>query len=343
MSNRWSVEQARQWRAERPWYCGANFLPSTAINQVEMWMADTFDPETIDRELGYAESIGMNAMRVYLHDLVWKNDRDGFFDRMRQYLKIADSHGIATLFVIFDDCWLTDPTYGPQKSPEPERHNPGWVQSPGRAIMRDPSQWGPLQEYVTDVLTTFTGDDRILGWDLYNEPGNGHSGEEATIEEASEEYNLPLLTKVFAWAQAVRPSQPLTVGLWRSTLKQITELSATQSDIISFHQYESPQSVLDDIDRIEGLAEGRPILCTEYMARGMGNTFHTILPILRNHDIGAINWGLVSGKSQTIFPWHWTEGMGIPELLFHDVFNPDGTLLYPLEEASLRAATGKAK
>ncbi len=341
MSNRWSVEQARQWRAEHPWYCGANFLPSTAINQLEMWMGETFDPETIDRELGFAESIGMNAMRVYLHDLLWKNDRDGFFDRMCQYLDIAAARGIDTLFVIFDDCWLPDPVYGRQKDPEPERHNPGWVCSPGRKIVRDPAEWAPLEQYVTDLLTTFGNDERILGWDLYNEPGNGHSGEDESQEDSADKWTLPLLTKVFDWAQAARPSQPLTVGLWRSTLKGITDLSAAQSDIISFHQYESPQAVLDDIARIEGLADGRPIICTEYMARGMGNTFHTILPILKNHDIGAINWGLVSGKSQTIFPWHWKEGMGRPELLFHDVFNPDGTPLYETERDVIMRITGK--
>ena len=163
MTARWSVEQAKQWRAQRPWYCGANFLPSTAINQLEMWMAETFDPETIDRELGFAQSLGMNAMRVYLHDLVWSNDRDGLFGRMRQYLDTAAGRSIDTLFVIFDDCWLPDPAYGPQKSPEPCRHNPGWVQSPGRATVRDPSRWAPLETYVTDVLTTFGDDkDRVL-------------------------------------------------------------------------------------------------------------------------------------------------------------------------------------
>ncbi len=146
MGERWTVQQARQWRQDRRWYCGANFLPSTAINQLEMWMADTFDPETISRELGYAAGLGMNAMRVYLHDLVWKNDRDGLVDRMRQFLDIAAGHSIDILFVIFDDCWLPDPVYGVQKQPEPKRHNPGWVQSPGRAIVADPAQWAPLAE-----------------------------------------------------------------------------------------------------------------------------------------------------------------------------------------------------
>ena len=342
MTRRWSLEQAKQWRGERPWYCGGNFLPSTAINQIEMWMADTFDPDTIDLELGFAETLGMNAMRVYLHDTVWTNDRDGMFDRMRQYLDIAASHGIDTLFVIFDDCWLPDPVYGPQKSPEPCHHNPGWVQSPGREILRDPSRWAPLETYLKDVLTTFSGDQRILGWDLYNEPGNGHTGEDETMEESSELFTLPLLMKAFDWAQEADPSQPLTVGFWRESLKGISKLSLDRSDIVSFHCYLAPDGLINDMATVEAAAEGRPIICTEYMARTMGSTFYTCLGLLKDHDIGAINWGLVSGKSQTIYPWGWDESKGEPQLYFHDVFRPDGSMLYGPERDAIRHVTGKA-
>ncbi|MHC4986242.1 MAG: glycoside hydrolase 5 family protein [Planctomycetota bacterium] len=343
MSQRWSLERAQQWGREHPWYYWANFLPSTAINQLEMWMGETFDAETIDRELGFAEAIGMNAMRVYLHDLVWANDRGGFFERIRQYLDIAAGRNIDTLFVIFDDCWLPDPVYGPQKSPEPCRHNPGWVQSPGRAIVRDPSRWAPLADYVADVLSMFGDDGRVLGWDLYNEPGNGHTGEEATQEEEADTHTLPLLTKVFEWARQADPSQPLTVGYWRPELEKITELSLSQSDILSFHCYEHPQKLIDAIGRMEAAADGRPIICTEYMARGMGSTFYTSLPILRAHHIGAINWGLVTGKSQTIYPWNWDESKGEPEIYFHDILRADGSFLYPAEESVIRAATDCAE
>jgi hypothetical protein len=71
-SNVWSVEKANTWYAKHKWINGSNFTPSTAINQLEMWQADTFDPLTIDRELGYAEGIGFNAMRVFLHSVAWK-------------------------------------------------------------------------------------------------------------------------------------------------------------------------------------------------------------------------------------------------------------------------------
>ena len=339
MSQQWSLEQAQQWGREHPWYCGANFLPSTAINQLEMWMGDTFNAETIGRELGFAATMGMNCMRVYLHDLLFENEREGFCGRIGQYLDIAAGHGIDTLFVVFDDCWLPDPVYGPQKSPEPCRHNPGWLQSPGRAVVRDPSRWAPLEDYLKGVLEAFGDDSRILGWDLYNEPGNGHTGEADTMEDESQEFCLPLLTKVFEWAQQARPSQPLTVGHWKPELAAISELSLSQSDIISFHCYMAPAELIELMATMESAAAGRPILCTEYMARGMGSTFHTCLPLLRAHNIGAINWGLATGKSQTIYPWEWNASKGEPEIYFHDILWPDGSFLYPAEEQAIRAVT----
>ena len=78
-----------------------NFQPSTAINQLEMFQAATFDPATIDKELGWAEGLGLNAMRVYLHHIAWTTDKAGFKKRLDQYLQIADKHGIKTIMVFF--------------------------------------------------------------------------------------------------------------------------------------------------------------------------------------------------------------------------------------------------
>jgi hypothetical protein len=103
-----------------------------SINQLEMWQADTFDPTTIDRELGWAESIGMNVMRVYLHDLVYQENKEGFLKRMDDFLKIADKHHIKILFVFFDSCWNDDPKLGKQPDPKPGVHNSGWARSPAQ-------------------------------------------------------------------------------------------------------------------------------------------------------------------------------------------------------------------
>ena len=98
----WTTARANQWYSQQPWLVGSNFIPSTAINQLEMWQAASFDLPTIDRELGWAESLGMNTMRVFLHDLLWQQDSAGFLKRMDQFLAVADKHHIRIMFVLFD-------------------------------------------------------------------------------------------------------------------------------------------------------------------------------------------------------------------------------------------------
>lgn len=105
--DRWTPEQAKDWQTRQPWLVGCNFSPSTAINQLEMWQADTFDPDTIDRELGWASGIGFNSVRVFLHNLLWQQDREGFLRRFDRFLKIADKHGIGVMVVPLTLSWVT--------------------------------------------------------------------------------------------------------------------------------------------------------------------------------------------------------------------------------------------
>jgi hypothetical protein len=314
---------------------GANFIPSTAINQLEMWQADTFDPQTIDRELGWAASIGMNAMRVFLHDLAWDQDPSGLKDRMRQYLAIAWSHRIRTMFVLFDDCWNPDPKPGTQPEPKPGVHNSGWVRSPGNGKRNAPGFPAGLETYVRDIISSFRSDDRILLWDLYNEPGN--SGYEAA--------SLPLLERSFQWAREERPTQPLTAGIWKESLSDLSAFQAANSDVISFHNYADSEDLFKNIRRMSSL--DRPILCTEYVARGAKSLFQTCLPVLRENQVGAFNWGLVSGKSQTIWPWGSPEQSGKdwkslePPLWHHDVFRRDGSPFDPEETSIISSLTGR--
>lgn len=330
---RWNIEQANQWAEKHPFYFGANFTPSTAINQLEMWQKETFDPETIARELGFAEKIGMNIMRVYLHDLLWENDKEGFIKRIDQYLSIADSKGIKTMFVIFDDCWNGDFSLGPQPEPKPSTHNSGWLQSPGHAIVENPEQWPRLEHYVKELLERFKKDNRIALWDLYNEPGNGTDGDD-TDDARRKNRSVPLLQAVFEWARSVEGlSQPLTVAHWHKN-EEVNRCIVANSDIVSFHCYKSPEEGLQMmIDNLK--LQQRPMICSEYMARGSGSTFASCLPILKRHCSGAINWGLVTGKTQTKYPWGWNAEKGIPPIWFHDIFNPDGSFLYPDEESTI--------
>ena len=329
---RWSEEQANAWYAQQPWLVGANFLPSTAINELEMWQADTFDEPTIDRELGWAEGIGMNTMRVFLHNLLWEQDPKGFTKRMDTFLAIAARHHIRPVFVLFDSCWDPHPKLGPQHPPIPGVHNSGWVQAPGDDVLRDAKQYPRLETYVKGVVGAFAKDDRVLAWDMWNEPNNGNDssyghGETKTKEQIVRE----LLPQVFAWARSTHPRQPLTSGIWQGDWSSLDKMPPTarvqieQSDVISFHNYGWPEDFEARVKLLEQFH--RPLICTEYMARGTGSTFDTVLPIAKAHHVAAINWGLVQGKSQTYLPWDSWQRPYVteqPTIWFHDVFYPDG-------------------
>ena len=330
IATRWSVEQAHAWGADKPWLRGANFNPSTAINQLETWQAETFDPQTIDRELGWAEGIGLNCMRVYLHHVAWEVDKSGFKNRMKEYLSIADKHGIVTIFVFFDDCW--NPTYksGKQPTPKPGVHNSGWIRDPGDLLFTSDSLLPVLEAYVKDVLSTFKDDNRIVLWDLYNEPGNsGYRNK-----------SMPLLKSVFAWAREINPTQPLSVGVWNHSLPDLNKFQLENSDIITYHNYNDEihhQAAIDSLKKLN-----RPMICTEYMARRNNSLFSNIMPILKEQNIGAINWGLVDGKSNTKYAWGEPIPDGSePELWFHEIFRQDGSP-YKQEEVDLiKELTGK--
>lgn len=324
---RWSAQQAKAWYAKQPWLVGANYIPASAINQFEMWQDDTWDPKAIDQELGWARAIGMNTMRVFLHDQLWTANPAAYRKRIDEFLTLADKHGIRIMFVLFDSCWDPDSRLGPQHRPIPGVHNSGWVQSPGLPALRDPTREPVLEAYVTGVIGAFARDRRVLAWDIWNEPDNlalqykGQDGKIALVEA--------LIPKTFAWARAANPEQPITSGVWLGPdwsptggkLNATQKIQLEQSDVISFHDYGWPEHFEARIAQL--LPYGRPLLCTEYMARGNGSTFDGSLPIAKRHGIAMYNWGLVDGKSQTRLPWdswHHPYVNNEPAVWFHDVF-----------------------
>lgn len=349
-SDRWSEAKAKDWYAHQPWLVGSNFLPASAINELEMWQADTFDPQEIDREFSWAEGLGMNTMRVFLHDLLWQQDPAGFKQRVDQFLTIAAKHHIRPIFVLFDSCWDPYPKLGPQHPPIPGVHNSGWVQSPGAKALSDPRQEPRLQAYVEGIVGALANDPRVLAWDVWNEPSNTNGSAYGKVElKDKQKYVLALLPKVFAWARAAHPSQPLTSGLWEGDwsspekLDPIGRVQLEQSDVISFHNYSWPEDFEKHVQWLESYH--RPILCTEYMARPVGSTFDTILPIAKQHHVAAINWGFVAGKSQTYLPWDsWEKPYVLqpPPVWFHDVFYPDGRPYREREAAIIRELTSQS-
>lgn len=330
---RWSEAKAQGWYAGQRWPVGSNYVPADAINELQMWQADTFDAASIDRELGWAQKLGMTTMRVFLHDLLWKQDAPGLKKRMDIFLGIAAKHGIKPIFVLFDSCWDPEPKLGPQHPPIPGVHNSGWVQSPGVA-MDDPSQYPRLESYVKDIVGHFHNDPRILAWDVWNEPDNPGGGNYDPREPKDKFDRVALLLpQVFSWARSASPVQPLTSGVWHdddwsdpTRLNAVERTQLEQSDVISFHSYDWPEVF---VRRVQQLKEyGRPLICTEYMARGAGSTIDGVLPLAKQLDVGMVNWGFVDGKTQTTLPWDsWQRPYTLqpPVLWFHDLLHPDGT------------------
>src|ERR1700686_2273513 len=336
-SLRWSEAKAESWYQQQPWLVGSNYIPSTAINQLEMWQQATFDPDQIDKELGWAEKIGMNTMRVFFHDLLWKEDPQGFRKRLDSFLTIASKHHIRPVLVLFDSCWDPYPKLGPQHPPIPGVHNSGWVQSPGQSALKDHSQYPRLKEYVHGVVGAFANDKPIVAGDVWNEP-------------AGSPEVIALLPQVFAWAREAHPTQPLTSGIFQQNFVPIgsekptpvTEIQLAESDILSFHNYSWPEDFEKHVVGLE--KHNRPLLCTEYMARSAGSTFDSILPIAKKHRVAAINWGFVVGKTQTNLPWDsWNRPYvnTQPPVWFHDVLRADGTPYREREAEILRQLTGK--
>lgn len=327
----WTKEKAAAWYAEQPWLAGCNFQPSSAINQVEMWSGETFDAATIDKELGWAEELGFNLMRVYLSSEVWKTDAEGFKKRIDEYLAISSKHGIKTMFVFFDDCWNEETVAGKQPEPKPGVHNSGWVQDPAVSLRKDTVALFPvLEKYVKDIMTAFKDDERVLLWDLYNEPGNSKHGMNS----------MPLLKNVFKWAREVNPSQPVSAGVWFFKYPELNQFQIENSDVLTYHNYGNMVEHRSWINILR--THDRPMICTEYMARRNNSRFDNIMPMLKANHVGAINWGFVAGKTNTIFAWDEPKpDQKEPELWFHDIYRQDKTPFDANEVELIKKLTGK--
>jgi hypothetical protein len=327
---RWSEAAAWRWYRRQPWLVGFNYIPSTAINTTEMWQKSSFDLPTIKREMNIAGSVGFNCARVFLQYLVWQSDPQGLKERMNQFLRVTSSHGIKVLWVLFDDCrfgGIAEPFLGKQPAVVPGEYSYGWTPSPGPSRVVNRSDWPQLRKYVSDITRTFRSDPRVLAWDLYNEPGNTHMGNKS----------LPLLTAVFRWARRAKTSQPLTVAVWDRGLTELKEIDATilaNSDVITFHNYGDRRFLLPEI---AGLTKtGRPLICSEWMARETGSTIANILPIFYQRHVGSMLWGLVNGKTQTNYHWGSKAGSPPPALWQHDLFHGNLKPYDPSEIALLK-------
>ena len=199
-------------------------------------------------------------------------------------------------------------------------------------ILSDERRTDALKPYVVEVVGRFANDKRVLLWDLFNEPDNPNKKSYGPLELTNkDEAAVRLLKRSFQWAREANPSQPLTVGVWAGGpwnnepgLNHVHRAALAESDVISFHNYGNPDEMKARLQELKPL--NRPLLCTEFMARGNGSTFEAILPVLAEEKIAAYCWGLVDGKSQTKYPWNsWQMPVaGEPNPWHHDIFHADG-------------------
>ena len=347
LEHRWSEARATDWMIKQGWIVGCNYCPSNAVNQIEMWQEETYDPQQIDKELGWAASLGFNSVRVFLHHLVWEKDGKAYLERIDNFLSIADRHGIRAMLVFFDAVWNPFPQLGTQPTPKNNVHNSGWVQCPGFDILNTPSRHDSLKGYVESIVRRFQKDKRVLIWDLFNEPDNMNlaSYKDDDYDFHKAELSMALLKKTIRWVRDINPDQPITMAPWKDDWSCTSKLAAldnymfSHSDIISFHWYENRDSMKERILHLKRY--NRPLMCTEYMARPFGNTFQEILPLFKEHNVAAYNWGLVAGKTQTHCPWDsWNKSYTEePELWFHDIFREDGTPYKQDEVEFIRSIT----
>lgn len=321
---KWSAEKANEWYAAQPWPVGCVYMPSYGGTPVEIWGKEFFRPEVVDSELALAENLGFNCIRLFLCDIVWQEDPKGFMERLEKTISIADKHGLRILITFFTNGGtIKNPYTGPQPQPVPGVHNSVWMASPGKDIVNNPEKWPVMERYVKQVIKKYRKDPRILAWCLYNEPANTKGFE-----------TLPFMREVFRWAREVNPSQPLTAPIitlsdWKSHNEEISQFVLSESDIISFHCYKDLPECRRFVEYCEQF--GRPVLCSEWMARSMGSDYYSILPLFKEKKIACFSYGLVNGKQQCQYPWnHIENGEPVPfeeepDVWFHDLFRPDHT------------------
>lgn len=356
INTRWRIEQIQGWADAQPWICGFNYLPSSAVNFADLWQQAHFDADLIHKELCWAQDIGFNALRINLSYVVWQQEGEAYLNTIDRFLALAAQCGLKVVLCLFDDCAFSGKVavYGPQPAPVAGVHNSQAVGSPGREQVLDAANWPAFERYVKTIISRFATDPRLLFWDLYNEPGNRmifQAGAYAQADERLPAASLQLMRDCFRWAREVGSSHPVTVAAWdvpypftqaeAAYQTAVDRLALELSDLVSFHGYCNHQQMAALIEQLTIKAAGRPLFCTEWMARHIGSQINDQLPLFHQHQIGAFNWGLVRGRTQTHLPWPFLQQNGVVpmdnEYWFHDLLTESGEAYDPHELAKIRA------
>ena len=242
-TQRWGEQRAWEWYNKQPWLCGFNYIPAYAINYTAMWDKTSFDANAIDKELALAEKTGLNVLRAVLQYAVYADDPGYFLKTLNTFAGICDKHHIKFVPALFDDCVFGitfDPHIGKQPEPLKGWYAWAWSPSPGHTMVTDTTTYPKLVAYVKAVIKRFKDDNRILLWDLYNEPTNGGLGSTT----------FPLLKRVVTAARSVNPSQPLSIDAWNNN-QRLNDIVFAASDVITFHNYGNKEQLLKRINELK--------------------------------------------------------------------------------------------
>lgn len=310
---RWSKEKAWKWYNARPWIRGCNYMSADCANRVDQWQELGFEErfETTESELELMKETGFNAVRLILEYVVWKEEHDGFMERLERYISLCAKYGISCMIVLANDCM--PPKNELWKMPYVGKQEYVWGYHGGKKSAQHSLQTSPAPHFyldnpesradyfrmVEEIVTKYKNDERIIVWDVYNEPGNGRR-DDLTPEN---------LKALFELVRACEPIQPLTSAVWRikgdgTPLSEVEQYALDHSDIVSYHFYGNYNEHIKIIHRLK--KEGRPIITTEWLGRIFGNDVFSLFPLFYLERIGCYNWGFVAGKYQTYEPWEGT-------------------------------------
>ena len=335
----WTKEQAWEWYNAQPWIRGCNYMPASAANRYDMWQVWDCERrfEEMERELALAESIGFNAVRIIIAEdngfAVWCEDHDGYMRNLERFLALCGKHKIRAIMCLGNDCSRPKPLWSvPKPGPQPydigyhggrkqSQHGsfPGMI---GYISADDPELRPKFFKMCGEVMEKYKDDDRVLFWNIWNEPGNNGRGK----------VSAPLVKEMFELAWKIGVKQPCAADVWNGKLEPNLEtaegVAAAWSDIISFHCYSPLPSQIAYVKQLKEKF-GRPMLNTEWLARIRGCDVQDCYPYFAQENIGCTCWGFVAGKYQTYEPWEgmWRRvekgyrGYKMTKW-FHDLFRP---------------------
>ncbi len=295
---------------------GAVYFPARAYNAYQTY--SLFDAAVIDRDFGYAQQAGINALRMFVSPEFWAEEPGLFMERFEQVIALSAKHGIRVMPVLFEDCG-TDNTPETRNSRDP--HTAICVCSPCRAVQADPSRWPEVYPFMDAFFARYKDDKRLLAIEVMNEP-NFRSG------------NVPFAQHAVERARSYGGSVPLTIGC--ITLHHNLYFKG-MLDIYQFHD-NFPSSLdafrweLDDARRVQE-ATGIPCWITEWqMLRVSGPgwdkatipeedkapALHTLAEAVYGSGLGNFFWSLMVKPAYLMAQR--------PNGTFNGLFQEDGTV-----------------